>query len=340
MIKNSAESSNPQPNPESAITDSDLEYVRCPLCESDDTKCLFERRDLTYKITDIAFKVVRCRRCGLVYVNPKPREIDIHKYYPEEFYSPGGVDASQLLHEKREQLVRKYSYVKDIPPGRLLEIGCAKGEFMMLMKQNGWDVCGVDFSNKPPNVFELDIRYGSLEAAGFKHNSFDLVALWAVLEHVYSPKRMLTDICRLLKPGGSVVLLVTNFNSLPARLMRQDDVPRHTTLFTAATVSKLLETTGYKVDFIRCDHKLYGGTNRGLLNFLFKLAAGERLGEIVAQSRSAARWQEFSSELRGKKSDWMLRVDKADIAVTPRIDPILDCLRFGFIMIARAKRRL
>ncbi len=315
-----------------------MECITCPLCESDDADVLFERRDLTYGITDVAFMVVRCRRCALVYVNPRPTEIEIHKYYPEEFYDPV-VDADQLLRDKQELLSLKYSYVKDITPGRLLEIGCAKGEFMMFMKQHGWNVSGVDFSNKPPNVFGLDIRYGSIESADFDDNSFDLVALWAVLEHVYSPKRMLREVCRLLKPGGALVLLVTNFNSLPARLMRQDDVPRHTTLFTSATISRLLKATGFTVNYVRCDHRLYGGTNRGLMNFLFKLAAGESIDEIVAQSRSASRWQQFSSELHGRKSPWMLKVDKADMSLTPRIDPVLDRLGLGFIMVVRAQRR-
>src|SRR6266851_781666 len=177
-----------------------MEYICCPLCEADHTKLLFKRKDLTYYISDDAFCVVRCQRCGLIYVNPRPTAEEIHVYYPEEFYDTQ-LDAEQLLREKEQQLLLKYQYVKALRPGTLLDVGCSKGEFMYFMQQKGWEVHGIDFSTKPPNVFGLDIFYGAWEAAEYKPESFDLVTLWAVLEHVYDPKQLLAKINHVTKSG-------------------------------------------------------------------------------------------------------------------------------------------
>lgn len=314
-----------------------MEHICCSLCGANDTTLIFKRKDLTYYTSDEEFCVVRCRRCGLIYVNPRPNTEEIHAYYPEEFYDVQ-LDVEQLLREKEQQLLLKYQYVKDIKPGKLLDIGCSKGEFLFFMQQKGWKVRGIDFSVKPPNVFGLDIFYGDLCSAAYSPASFDLVTLWAVLEHVYDPKHILSKINKIIKPGGKIVLLVTNFNSLPARFMRQDDIPRHTTLFTKHTMRAMLQRTGFKPESFHFNCALFGGHNRGVLNYVVKLLAGERIEDIVAQNRSAARWHQFSAQLRGRDSDWMQKVDRTDIALMPYLDRCMDRLHAGFIMTARATK--
>ena len=314
-----------------------MEYIHCSLCGADDTKLVFRRKDLTYHTSGEEFCVVRCRQCGLIYVNPRPTLAELHAYYPEEFYDTQ-INAAELLRDKEQQLQLKYQYVQDLQPGTLLDVGCSKGEFLFFMQQKGWDVRGIDFSTKPPNVFGLDIFYGDFAAAGYKPESFDLATLWAVLEHMYDPQQVLSQVQGVLKPGGKLVVLVTNFQSLPARLMRHDDIPRHTTLFTKRTLRHMLRRTGFRPDGFYFNCALFGGHNRGVLNYAVKLLAGERLTDIVEQNRSAGRWQQFSSQLRGRDSHWMLKVDSMDIALMPYLDRWLDRLHGGFIMIARATK--
>ena len=124
-----------------------------------------------------------------------------------------------------ERLEGMQASVKHIPVGRVLDIGCYKGEFLQCMRSKGWDVHGLEFHTRPPNLFDLPIHYGPLETAPFEAASFDLVTIWAVLEHVYDPRRTLEAVRGILRPGGRVVILVPNFNSIPARVMRHDDVP-------------------------------------------------------------------------------------------------------------------
>jgi MoaA/NifB/PqqE/SkfB family radical SAM enzyme/2-polyprenyl-3-methyl-5-hydroxy-6-metoxy-1,4-benzoquinol methylase len=308
-----------------------FEHIACPLCGMDNARLIFSRKDYLYSITEYEFPVVRCKHCGMVYVSTRPIEADIQDFYPEDFYSTTDSPEQTIL-EKSKSLLGKYEIVKDIKPGALLDIGCSKGEFLYLMKNKGWSVKGVEFSSKPPNLFNLDIFYGNLDDAHLEKESFDLITLWAVLEHVYNPKKMLNLINGLLKPNGKLVVLVTNFNSIPAHFMRQDDIPRHTTLFTKKTISKMLKQTNYEPENFVFSQDIFGGSVRGTLNTLVKLIAGEHIEDIIASNRTPGHWYEFSSKLKGKTSQFMMKVDAFDNKISPIVDGILDKLNLGFIM--------
>jgi SAM-dependent methyltransferase len=315
-----------------------MEYIHCSLCGLDRTRRLFRRKDARLLVSSQAFDVVQCRSCSLVYVNPRPTETEIQQYYTGDFYE-ASLSPEQALESNRPRLEAMYRHVQHLSPGRLLDVGCYKGEFLYVMKTERWDVHGVEFHSRPPNLFHLDIHYGPLDSAPLEPHSFDLVTMWAVLEHVYKPKSMLQSIHKLLKPTGSLVVLVPNFNSIPARYMRHDDVPRHVTMFTKRTLGQMLALTGYRPISFKCDQDVYSGSVRGLLNFVVKRLAGEAMDEILAQNRRAERWYEFSGQIHGKNSRLMERIDLWDQAITPKLDRFLDRLGFGFIMTVEAKPR-
>ncbi len=314
-----------------------MEFITCNLCGSDRSKLLFRRKDHFLNISDIEYQVVKCRNCGLVYVNPRPTEEEILSFYTDEYYRANFTE-EELLEERKEQLLAKFDKIKHLPPGRLLDIGCQKGEFLFFMSQKGWEVQGVEFSTAPPNLFGVDIFYGNLADAGFPSESFDLVTLWAVLEHVYHPREMLGEVHRVLKPGGTVVLLVTNINSIPGRFMRHDDIPRHTTLFSRRTLGRMLEATGFQIQTCSFGNEIFSGSTRGILNYLVKLAAGEHLEDIVAQNRTPGRWREFAIQLRGRDSRFISLIDRADMALTPFLDWLVDRCGLGFTMTVEAKK--
>lgn len=298
---------------------------------------LFRCKDYFLNISDVEYAVVKCRECGLVYVNPRPTEDEISSLYTDGYYR-ADLTPEELLNERKEQLLAKVDKVKHLPPGRLLDIGCQKGEFPFFMSQRGWEVQGVEFFPGPPNLFGLDIFYGNLADAAFPSETFDLVTLWAVLEHVYHPREMLGEVQRILKPGGAVVLLVTNIHSIPGGFLRHDDIPRHTTLFSRRTLSRMLSATGFRPQACYYGNDIFNGSTRGVLNYLVKLAAGERLPDIVAQNRIAGKWHEFSGQLHGRDSLFMSFIDRTDIALTPLLDRLVDRLGLGFIMTVEAKK--
>ena len=316
-----------------------LVSVPCPLCGGKENRVLFCRPDHTYQISPIAFPVVRCRDCSMVFVNPRPTKEFLDEFYPEKFF---GVtrEARAVLLEQAESMQQKWKLLSRFPPGRLLDIGCQKGDFLYFMQSRGWVVDGVEISPKSPNVFGQRIHYGSLDTAGYPEQSFDLITMWAVLEHLTEPQAMLRSLRPLLRPGGRLVVLVPNFLSLPGRFMRHDDVPRHLLLFTPFTLRSMLRKSGWDLHTLHFNHILFGGWNRGILNYLFKWFAGERFSDIVAQNRVLSRWSEFSRHLHGSLSPWVEWLDEWDKRLTPWLDCLFDRLGLGFTMIAEAVPRL
>lgn len=313
-----------------------MENVPCPLCGSLDQKLLFLRRDHTHLVSDEAFRIVRCRDCGFVFVNPRPTAQGIHDYYPPEFYSVH-LTPGQLLEETKDRNAAKLALLRDIPPGRLLDIGCQKGEFLFEAHKVGWEVHGVEYSSKPPNLFDLPIFHGEVANAPYPDGYFDLITMWAVLEHVHDPLAMMRQIKRLLKPSGRALILIPNFNSIPGRLMRHDDVPRHLVMFTPRTFRNMSERAGFEVVRTVFSDAIFSGSTRGFLNFLYKLARGEKIDEILAQNRDPRRWVEFSNHVRGKESEFMLKVDRFDIRMSPYLDSLMNMLGLGFIMTVEIK---
>jgi SAM-dependent methyltransferase len=299
-------------------------------------------RDYRFLTDQVDFSVVRCLDCSLVRVNPRPLEADIHRYYHDDFYR-GQDSPEEALANADPRSRAQAGHVNRYPRGRLLDIGCFHGEFMEHMRAGyAWEVAGVEFSTRPPNHYGLDIFYGDIANAPYPDASFDVITLWAVLEHVYDPNRMLAQAHRLLKPGGVVIILVPNFNSIQARFMCQDDVPRHLTMFTRKTLGRMLRNNALEPIDWSCGQDLYGGSIRGWLNFVVKRLGGEPMTEILAQNRpaDAGRWPEFAGYLDGRPSPVVRRADEIDQWLAPRLDRVLDRLGFGFIMTVHARKKV
>lgn len=310
-----------------------MEHIGCPICRSDDAKFLFDRLDHTHYVTQDRFSLVRCRRCKMVYVNPRPDAIEIESFYPADFYDTG-ITAERLLEEKQGALEARARLLSPLRPGRLLDIGCQKGEFLFWMQRKGWEVQGIEFSKTPPNMFGMPIQYGRIECAALQPKSFNAITLWAVLEHVHDPVAALGQVSNLLAPGGRAFALVPNFRSLPARVMRHDDVPRHLMMFTPATLRRAAELVGLRVRRFLFSGDIFSDSTRGLFNFVVKRAFGESYDEILRQNRSVALWSYFTGFLNGKPSSIVRMTDRADQRLTPYVDRIARKLRCGFTMTA------
>jgi hypothetical protein len=317
-----------------------LEDVPCNGCGNAAAAIVFTTRDYRFLTDANDFRVVRCTSCGLARVTPRPTASDIHRYYHDEFYRAGETPA-QALEAMAPRLRAMARHVNRYARGRLLDVGCFRGEFMEhLRAEHGWSVAGIEFSHRPPNAFGLDIFYGDIADAPYPAASFDVVTVWAVLEHVYDPSHTLRHVHRLLKPGGVAVILVPNFNSIAARVLRFDDVPRHVTMFTRRALAAMLNRCGLRPFDWSCSQDIYSGSVRGLLNLLVKRLCGEPMAEILAQSRleGGGRWHEFSSCINGRELTAMQRMDAIDNWLAPRLDRLLDTCGLGAIMTVHAKK--
>ncbi len=142
------------------------------------------------------------------------------------------------LNQERRQLLNMF--VDDLPPGRVLDIGCGAGDFLYRMHQMGWSVTGVDFDgNAIANAkaqYGFDLLHSDLAGARFPDNFFDAVTMNHVIEHVFEPVSLLSEVKRVLKPGGRLVAITPNIQSLGHSLFhdcwRGLEPPRHLQIFS------------------------------------------------------------------------------------------------------------
>jgi 2-polyprenyl-3-methyl-5-hydroxy-6-metoxy-1,4-benzoquinol methylase len=235
-----------------------LEQVRCNLCGADDTRAVAEVDGL---------HIVRCRRCGLTYVNPRYPEEALQRIYTEAYYDHDGIvngleffgyedyvadeENIKLTFAKRLGTIERY-----VNRGRLLDVGCATGFFLALAKARGWLVLGSEVSQFGASYAReklgLDVRLGTLRSLAFDSASFDAVTMWDVLEHVTDPQAELAEVSRILRPGGVFSIITPDAGSIVARLLgdRWEEYRRvreHVYFFSRHTISEMLRQAGFGV---------------------------------------------------------------------------------------------
>ena len=149
---------------------------------------------------------------------------------------------------KKEFLIPPY-----IEDGIVLEVGCSYGSHLSLLKDLGWNVKGIELSEKAVNYanneLKLDVKKVSIEE--FQTDLlFDIIYLYMVLEHVESPKVVLNKIYSLLKPNGILVFSVPDFSGIEARLYKKYSytlhVPLHLYHFTPRTINNYLNELNFR----------------------------------------------------------------------------------------------
>jgi len=232
-----------------------MRRVACALCGKDNGDFLFVGRDRLHGLSG-EFDLVCCRACSLVYLDPRPSWDEARKFYPPE-YAPHRVKAASWL----ERLIRGGGLRKkrDIvlrhkQGGSLLDVGCATGDFLSLMSEDGrWNVWGVEADPQAAGcatrVAGAEVVCGRAEDVDYPPSSFDVVTMWHVLEHLHDPKRALRRVRRALRHDGVLIVAVPVLDSVDARLFGRYwsgyDVPRHLSTFSMATLSSMLVAAGF-----------------------------------------------------------------------------------------------
>jgi len=138
------------------------------------------------------------------------------------------------------------------PDGRLLDIGCGSGAYVALMNELGWEVAGIEMDGKAVAVarshFGLLIHNGTVDDAPFEEQSFDVVTMSHVLEHVPDPVSFLQAATRFVKPDGRIIIVTPNARSLGSSLFGKDwyalQPPQHLILYGARGLRRCLAQTG------------------------------------------------------------------------------------------------
>jgi SAM-dependent methyltransferase len=201
--------------------------------------------------------VVRCADCNLIRLSPFPTLEEALAFYPESYvqYSPRTNSIVGPLFKRFVENQGRIMAGLAGPNARVLDVGAACGQFMHILGQQnpGWKITGLEPNPKAVatgrELFGVDLVQGTLEDNLFEGESFDLVILTHVIEHVPSPRDTLTRIHRLLKPGGKLYGETENIEALDAKFMGRYwglfHIPRHLYFFTPQTLSALVSKAGF-----------------------------------------------------------------------------------------------
>ncbi len=196
-----------------------------------------------------------CGSCGLGKTEPFLDERELGKIYSstyreedsKRFFAP----MESLIRVLRVQRCR--SIERFGKKGRILDVGCGRGDFLQLMKDRGWTPTGLELDERVESHGKrvgMDLRAGSLDSVRFPDNHFDAVTFWHVFEHMRNPGWVLKECRRILKPGGVLLISVPNIGSLQARLSGKHwfhlDPPFHLYHYSLANLKKLIEDSSFK----------------------------------------------------------------------------------------------
>ncbi len=233
-----------------------LADVACGLCGS-------PRRRVDF--TDGPFSVVICSDCGLTYVTPRlaPGAL-IAEVYDEGYWSSSAAkdrgysdyrsDAPLYLatYRKRLSVVRRHF----ARAGRVLDVGCAAGYFLSVMRDAGWDVTGVEPSDAIrtqaiERIGAERVHGGLLQDVPLAKGSFDLITFWDVIEHIPDPVAALAYARTLLAPGGKLLVETQNVSSRAARMLgkawQHYKHAEHIYHFNPRTIDDLLRRAGFRI---------------------------------------------------------------------------------------------
>lgn len=217
-------------------------------------------------------QIFRCKNCGVQFMNPQYTDEYLGDFYSRYFHE--GVSTQQM----RERIGLFKSYLATIEKytgvGSMLDIGCGDGHFMEAAMQKGWDVEGYDVDEdnvtKVSERLRVCIQSGDFLQANYLENSYDLIVMHQVLEHLKNPIGYLRRVSRLLREDGIVFIAVPNIASVSAALKRYlelrgfrkrkkgsyYDTDHHMWYFTPGVLNDVLRLNGFEVIYSRGCHRV------------------------------------------------------------------------------------
>src|SRR5687768_600390 len=191
--------------------------VNCNLCGADDYVVVFRKGEAQLH------QIVKCNHCGLMYANPQ-EEVDCEILASEQapvVYRPE--DQWEYFQKQHVQLpdnLHALNVLNQMIPqrGRLLEVGSYCGIFLDRIRAAGWDVQGLEPSRAAADYarahYQLDIIEGTLPKPDIPDGNYDAIVMLHVIEHIPNPAESLTELRRMLRPGGVLVIETPRYDSL------------------------------------------------------------------------------------------------------------------------------
>lgn len=240
-----------------------IEYVHCELCGSDDTEEFYRQVPvLAYRkgvYNRDHWNIVRCQQCALIYTNPRIDDAAREFLYSfqnegdQEFVQHWFIESADLQRPVWQRFLRVLLRYRR--SGKLLDIGCGAGTFLVEARKLGYDVYGqevspffIDYCRK---VQGLTIFPDLLDNLELEAGTFDCVTAFDVIEHHSHPMLLLKQLHELLAPDGILMIMTHDIGNFFARFhgvnWRYITPIGHITYFTRETLSQMLNESGFEV---------------------------------------------------------------------------------------------
>jgi SAM-dependent methyltransferase len=236
--------------------------VTCVVCGSDEVIPLAVGEDFEYRTSPDAFLAVQCKCCELVYLNPRPAMAELDRIYPPDYHAfDFSADRYGFVYKVRRRLEAKrlLRACKGLSAdARILDVGCGDGFHLKLLKDFGqktWQLEGIDMSDRAAEIGQrqgLTIHPGVVQSVNLPKGSYDLALMIATVEHVDDPQIVLAAVRDLLKPGGQLIIVTDNTDTLDFKWFKGRHwggyhFPRHWQLFNPKALRRLADVTGLEV---------------------------------------------------------------------------------------------
>ncbi|WP_339916200.1 class I SAM-dependent methyltransferase [Yeosuana marina] len=214
-----------------------------------------------FSVSGEEFNLIHDKNFDYLETIPQPSAEKLPEYYKSDDYI-SHTDSKRNLFEKTYHFIksialkRKLNLINSYSKERqcLLDMGCGTGDFLEVAKNNNWNVTGIEPNEQARNIANKKTNnsvFNSEHLSKLKSNSFDVITLWHVLEHLPNLNDHISIFKKLLKPNGTLIIAVPNFKSYDAKhyinYWAAFDVPRHLWHFSKTSIKKLMSLGNMEV---------------------------------------------------------------------------------------------
>ena len=263
-----------------------VSLAQCPGCLGHRTKL---------RLVKNSYPIHRCGDCELFFVHPQPSQEELGSVYSASYFSRGnkyapgadpGQDPNWLNDQCKIELVKRWC-----SRGRLLDVGCALGGFLAVAQTQGFEVEGVEIveyaAEQARTRLHTKVSHSDIYSAKLAPESYDVITMWDVIEHLTDPNLAFEKISRALRPKGYIAFSTGDISSTWARITGKRwpllTPPQHLYFFSQRSMSRLLERHSFSMKASFHEKKWVT-----LAFMLFK--AEESFGSIIKPISKAAKW--------------------------------------------------
>jgi len=177
-----------------------------------------------HSVSGEEFELLLDEELQLLKTHPQPEPENLGRYYESDDYI-SHTDGNRSLFEKLYHTVKqkalrdKIKLIQRFQPkrGKILDIGAGTGDFLVMAQKNGWDTIGLEPSEKARGIATSKGVPFANALSEMPDHSADVITMWHVLEHVPDVEAQITELKRILKPEGVIVIAVPNYKSYDAQ---------------------------------------------------------------------------------------------------------------------------